>query len=321
MGMKLEVITPERAKQLLEAKRPTNRPISPNQVNMLVRAITEGLWEVNFDTIKLTSKGELIDGQHRMMACVTAGKSIQTWVAYDVSVKSMATMDTHKPRSASDNIAIIGYQNASLITATIRKLVFFATNSKSIKLSPRETETLLRLHSIQESCRQAMHGGKGLFPGSSLAAIHYIGAMVQSRQDEKLVLAADKFLKTVKSGIPNYEGDPAYVVREFVIAKNASRVSTIDPQTKDRMLAAAWEAHRAGKTWRAGVRGIPDKPEIQGWNSEVCFGKKLLKSFDAERARTSAGLKEMFGKKAAILLKTPRQEDAAAPPPLRIVAE
>jgi hypothetical protein len=311
MKTELETITPARAKELLDAPRPDNRQLAPGQVNMLTRVLREGAWKVNGDTIKLGVKGELLDGQHRLMACVNSGVPLTTLVAYGVPEKAMGTMDTHKPRTAADNLAISGYQNVALLAACVRKLVMYATGSQATKMAPEEVKEILRLHAIQESCRLAAYGNKGLFTPASLGAIHYIGAMIQGRADASLVEKANAFMTVIKSGVPAYDGDPAHVAREYVISKNSARFTNLERMIKERLLAHAWGAFSAGRTWKSGVRNVPDVMEIPGWTPKVCFGKQLMKSFEAERKQTQKKLRDFFKEKNVAMLDRK--------PPLKLV--
>ena len=63
---------------------------------------------------------KLTDGQHRLMALLNPGKSYHIPVVKGVNVKSMATCDTGKNRSASDVLSINGFKNASLLSSLIK---------------------------------------------------------------------------------------------------------------------------------------------------------------------------------------------------------
>ena len=67
-------VTPHLASKWLQ-KNSCNRPLSQNTVYRYADAILSGEWKLNGDTIRFDSNGTLIDGQHRLHACVKAGKS------------------------------------------------------------------------------------------------------------------------------------------------------------------------------------------------------------------------------------------------------
>lgn len=97
MEMRLETITPERAKADLEAANGKNyRGMNMDRARAIAEAIKGNRYEVNGETVKYNGDGTLCDGQHRMMGCVLAGKPFTTWVAYNVA--SDANIDTGMPR-------------------------------------------------------------------------------------------------------------------------------------------------------------------------------------------------------------------------------
>lgn len=107
---KLEVITltPARATELLEHNT-MNRPIGDQHVKRIAQQIIDGKWMFNGDSIKISSDGEVVDGQHRLWACITAEKPIETVIVYGVAREAFATVDTlRKPRSGADILALNG---------------------------------------------------------------------------------------------------------------------------------------------------------------------------------------------------------------------
>src|SRR4051812_37258312 len=72
-------ITPKDAARML-AGMESNRLKSPPHIAKLARDMKGGNWKVNGETIKLDHREKVIDGQHRLLACIQAGVSFQTWV-------------------------------------------------------------------------------------------------------------------------------------------------------------------------------------------------------------------------------------------------
>lgn len=107
---KLETVTltPERAMELLEHNT-MNRPLSQSHVQRIARQIIEKKWRFNGDTIKISSNNEILDGQHRLWACIEAKLPIETVVVTGVERDAFATVDTiRKPRSGGDVLALAG---------------------------------------------------------------------------------------------------------------------------------------------------------------------------------------------------------------------
>lgn len=101
-------LTPEWAAQLLEHNT-LNRPLNQQHVNRIVAQILAGKWKFNGDTIKLSTKRDVLDGQHRLWAVVEAKIPVETIIVEGIESDAFATIDTlRKPRSGADVLALKG---------------------------------------------------------------------------------------------------------------------------------------------------------------------------------------------------------------------
>lgn len=101
MRVKLETITPKKAKEWLEKRNTYNRAMRPSWVATLVGYIKAGKWKMTGDSIKFAKDGTLLDGQHRLAACVESGVAIQSLVVYGLEEDMYAWLDQGKPRTLS----------------------------------------------------------------------------------------------------------------------------------------------------------------------------------------------------------------------------
>jgi hypothetical protein len=97
-----ETITPTKAKKILAETNVDNRSMRRTVVERYARDMANGNWRLTSDPIKFDADGRLIDGQHRLQACVEAGKSFKTAVAYGVEVIAKEAMDTGLRRTFAD---------------------------------------------------------------------------------------------------------------------------------------------------------------------------------------------------------------------------
>ena len=109
-------ITPQDASGWLKHNR-HNRPVSKSHVNFLAKQIAAGDWVFNGQPIIIANDDDVLDGQHRLMACIEAGIAIEALVIYGVAAEAFKTIDTGKPRTGSDVIAL----NYPKITAGLAK--------------------------------------------------------------------------------------------------------------------------------------------------------------------------------------------------------
>jgi hypothetical protein len=103
---KEELITPTRAKQLLEANI-KNRLVKRARVDMYANDIINGRWkEHTGESIKISETGLILDGQHRLHAIIQANKAIVMLVISGIEDSVFDVIDTGSSRNASDAFKI-----------------------------------------------------------------------------------------------------------------------------------------------------------------------------------------------------------------------
>ena len=120
----VKTITPEYANQLL-LKNVSNRPLNKATVDNYTAQILNGLWKLNGEPIIISDEDTILDGQHRLQACVKANKSIDSIVITGVPSNVFATIDTGRIRTAGDVFSIEGIQNANWMSAGVSKYFNF----------------------------------------------------------------------------------------------------------------------------------------------------------------------------------------------------
>lgn len=101
------ITTPALAAYILANHNNKNRKISPATVAGYVRDILAGRWLVNGDRIVFDRDGDLIDGQHRLMAIVKANVALPIDYIFGLENETRATVDGGRNRSVGDNYNII----------------------------------------------------------------------------------------------------------------------------------------------------------------------------------------------------------------------
>lgn len=103
-------ITPEEAISICEEYNGFNRPVDWNIVHYYASQMKEGLWQINGEAIILSDQGELLDGQHRLYACVEAGVPFRTILVKGISKEAFKTINTGKKRTGRDIFTINALQ-------------------------------------------------------------------------------------------------------------------------------------------------------------------------------------------------------------------
>lgn len=129
MDIKLTRITPEMAEGFL-AKNHSNRVVSRHRVNSYASDIKNGRWAFNPSPIVFSEKGELIDGQHRLLAVVSAGVPVEMMVMVNAPDSCKDTIDSGKPRTAADALTILGLGNSKNVAAIAAKILSYEQYGK-----------------------------------------------------------------------------------------------------------------------------------------------------------------------------------------------
>ena len=118
---RFEVITPDLAKDYLAKNTQNRRNNTPNErvVRSYMDDMKNGLWKINGSTIVFGESGRLLDGQHRLMACVKSGISFVTLVVRGIRDDVFDTIDIGLARTGGDLLSIIGAPNYTAASSII----------------------------------------------------------------------------------------------------------------------------------------------------------------------------------------------------------
>ena len=154
ISVSLVYITPEIAKHYLSYNT-QNRKESGSSINFLTEQMNKGLFIENGESIVFDKNMKLTDGQHRLMAIIKSGKSYHIPVVKGVNIKSMATYDTGKNRTAADVLSINGFKNANLLSTFIKLInKYEKNNSKASKPLSYSRDEQLTNQQILNYCKE-----------------------------------------------------------------------------------------------------------------------------------------------------------------------
>lgn len=121
MKIELKLITPQIALQYLEKNNNIRTP-DLHRVTRLANSIKRGEWVTTHQGIAFNILGQLVDGQHRLLAIVEANRSVEMWVATGIEIEAIAEMDRNTPRN---NATLLGItQRFSEIVTHISRLLY-----------------------------------------------------------------------------------------------------------------------------------------------------------------------------------------------------
>jgi len=129
MKYAIKEIGPKEASKLLETNE-KNRSIKKVHLEYLTRQMNENKWKENTgESIKISKKGKLLDGQHRLQAVINSGKKLKFLVATDLEEEVFAVIDSGVSRSSGDVLHAMGVHNAFSVAALIRNYKFVQTQN------------------------------------------------------------------------------------------------------------------------------------------------------------------------------------------------
>lgn len=247
-------IDPEDARKLLDAQNAKNRPLSKMRVARYISDIKRGKWRLTGEPILLSPGGALLDGQHRLSACASAGKPFVAVVLY--GNWPFQVLGQGKPRSAADVLGISGIANRVGV-ASVAKLVIWHNRALSREASMftqtanqednwkvvhnEEVEAWVTKHSeICDLYSEAMRlaGNKPLIPTSPMVAAWWLAQGVTSEKE------ARDFFEPLISGIGLQSGDVRLLMRRsYQGFRRGARISLSSLETFAD-IAKAWNVRK-----------------------------------------------------------------------------
>ncbi len=216
-------VTPSIAESWL-SKNDGNRKLAKAYVSRFAQDMRNGSWQVTGDAIKFDRNSRLIDGQHRLRACVQSGVSFRTMVIYGLEPELQMVIDTGKPRTGADVVSMHGLPNSSAFHATMRVIlaekVGLPPSAGGSQISVTHTDLLACMKKHPKLDLYVFR--PGTFPrGVALGWVSYINYVLSTILNEQD--AAQSIATVLKTGVPAYSGDPVQMVRERMLATAKTR--------------------------------------------------------------------------------------------------
>lgn len=249
------MINPTMAEGML-GKNIRNRNLSPGTVASYARDMKKGFWKLTGETIKFDTKGVLLDGQHRLLACVRSGVAFESVVVRGIEAEAQDTMDCGRLRRPSDALALQGHGYVQRIAAAVRYLMLIKGTEIKTRVTTSEVMDMFNKHPLIEESAEIVSNAYGPSP-AILTVVHYVGSHLINQKE-----MADDFVHVFVSGSSS-EGCPALTWRERLIRMKGNR----NPVGRNYMLYGtihAWNMFLAGETSKM-IR-VPEDCHFQGLN-------------------------------------------------------
>ncbi len=255
----LRTITPKQAKEMLGSQI-RNRYISDALVDRYARDMKKENWDENGQALIISEEGKLIDGQHRLNACIKADVPFRSVVTRGVDEKAKLTIDAGKKRSFAHQLQMDGIPYPNHTAATIQTVFHILEGSTATKLTNHEMQKILdKYPDIFNSTKLIMSKIPLVPVPSVLAAVHFLASHFLSKRD---MFAgqdmAGEFHKVFYTGMPFYKPeagkgtktrkDPAHIWRERLIRIMAKPHTAIPRKSVIDGTVHAWNLFIKGET-------------------------------------------------------------------------
>jgi hypothetical protein len=204
-GTHIVLVTPELAQEWLE-RNTNNRKLSRANVQRWKGEMIAGRWDPDASDIKFARTGELIDGQHRLQACIEANVPFPTTIKTGLSLDTKRRVDIGKKRGVADTFTIERVSHANQVAASIMlRLRYEAAESRGmtldaspsvrrdvVALSPDAALEYLRAHPEHEKMAQTADHLYKVGPGITRSVYLAFLAMASAVDEAETRLFADE---------------------------------------------------------------------------------------------------------------------------------
>jgi len=223
MKIEVETITPDKARSLLEVNT-TNRPVSERTVRSYTQMMRDGKWILNGEGIKMCG-GKLIDGQHRLHACVKSDRPFTTLIVFVDDNRAFSTLDNGKKRTGADILGIEGYKNTTHLAASasiVQKIYSGEMGDgscggiSSSRILNQDIVDVVKGYGDQliDSCRKGkQYDGKFRSKKACIAGLHYVFSMTCEGAGDY----ADSFMDSLHLGVNLTPDCPILHLRNAII--------------------------------------------------------------------------------------------------------
>jgi hypothetical protein len=261
MNVTKETITPKKAMEWLK-RNVHNRPLSMKLSAEYASSMRAKRWMVNGEAIKFNGNGDMIDGQHRLHACIEAGVPFDSYIVRGLEHEAFDTLDQGRRRTCGDILARRGEKHYKMLAASILLACSIERRyspSKGIKVRPDEvTEYLAANPSIRDCCDYAsVHRQDNLMPMSIVVALLFLFRKVDAAK-------ADAFWSRILTGENLTKGMVEYRLRARLI-DNKDSIAKLNRQTVAALVIKSFNSAVSGRDLKC-IKWADDEafPLIEG---------------------------------------------------------
>lgn len=235
---KLEIINPEIAREMLKCNT-HNLPVRRMHVDYLASEMASGRWQLTHQGIAFDGN-TLVDGQHRLLAVIQSGKTIEAWVFGNVPIGVQALIDKGRIRSVGDELMHFdGCQYAKQKASACRAILSMCCHFQNIKMSSGGCKSLLT--EFGSELEFVIDATKNFKPAHRSWICGSLAFCLSANR------AVEDFVVSVGSGENLKHGDPAKALRDWLANGGVNIGLTYKRHAIEGVFNAAYNACSGGR--------------------------------------------------------------------------
>ncbi len=244
MKAEITTITPEQAEKMLRGNT-NNRTLRERLVNRYAHDMENGDWLPNGEAIVMNGR-TLIDGQHRLHACVKSGVPFKTVLVTGVSLDAVYTIDTGAARNLSDILSLNGVNDSRSVAGVIT-MGWLWDNGKYVgaNVTPSISD-LMRWFESNPGVEAALESVRLLRPAPFRVRFASMATVALKARQHGLTEEMDNFIDSVVTGTNLDQLDAAYHLRNLFLTQ-ATAHKKLPPRDVHARIIKAWNAHIMGE--------------------------------------------------------------------------
>lgn len=238
-------ITPQLAEMMLGYNK-ENRHQRRGRIKTHTAQMKGRKWDFTGEGIKFSNLPRLIDGQHRLEACVRSGVPFDTLVIFGLDDVVRRSLDQGAKRKASDVLKGEGFDNSGLRSNALAWIARLERGTAhqlddAVRPQPRDFIELSKGHpELETSLHVGAEARKMKLLSMGMAtALHYMF----SKRDRQL---ADSFFKKLLSGVGLNEHESVYLLFRRLDENVKTRSKKLTEPAKAAITIKTWNACRRG---------------------------------------------------------------------------
>lgn len=240
-----EFVTPEQSQLWVDASVDfDNRTLRLRVVDEYADQIIRGLWRMTGDPIRIDTRGQAIDGQHRLRAIIKANTGIRTIVMRNCPTDLVNYCDIGLPRRGPDFLRMAGSTANPNVASGALNWLWRYRNGKmhysGLAMPRNELVAAYQQHiGLDESVSIAMTMRDICGRSSMIAGAHYLFTHLGGRD------VADRFMFRLRDGEALLANEPEFQLRKRLIETH--RGKRMNDIMASALTIKAWNAVREGR--------------------------------------------------------------------------